>query len=281
MRRLGVRPAFVFCLDDKLQRWLEQRGVSSFYAPSISYTPNASASRPVGRWNSPSFNTVVRMKTAQIDRITSLGYDVIFNDVDVVWHHDVRPTLSHYLAAQPGADVLFQQNWPQVEINPGFAYYRASIQTRTGYFRLLNALERYFDEWPKAAKESHFSLGDQEATNSILTCEIPGGLSSKKEHKQQRAYRKAQLLRHDLSKATTAWAGDDEGSASLAVRWYVRKCDGEGQNGVNVTYGVLPPVLFQTGDVIYGGVKETRARALLTHANFIKGWFFCFLPCWS
>ena len=48
----------MFCLDEKLQHWLEQRGVSSFYAPAISYAPNATASRAVGRWNSPSFNQV-------------------------------------------------------------------------------------------------------------------------------------------------------------------------------------------------------------------------------
>ena len=124
MRKLSVFPAFVFCLDPKLQQYLEQRGVSSFYAPSIDYVPRPNATRSVGRWNSPSFNAVVRMKTAQIHLLTSLGYDVVFNDVDVAWHRDVRPTLERFSLERPDADVLFQQNWPQLEINPGFAYYR-------------------------------------------------------------------------------------------------------------------------------------------------------------
>lgn len=250
------------------------------------------------------------MKTAQIDRITRLGYDVIFNDVDVVWHRDVRLALAGYWLQRPDADVMFQQNWPQVstfgcerggkfrwrhclqstfpahrqvEINPGFACYRASIQKRTSYFGLLKALEAYFGNSPLDAKGSHFSLGDQEATNSVLTCEVPGGLTSKKAHQKQRAYRKAQLLKHDLPKqGLGGWATQ----AAEMVRWYERRCDdGPWQNGINITFGILPPVLFQTGDVIYtkrvagaaaaavgsGRGVSLRDRGLITHANFIKG----------
>ena len=54
------------------------------------------------------------MKTAQIHLLTSLGYDVVFNDVDVAWHRDVRPTLEFSLE-RPDADVLFLRNCP---LNP-------------------------------------------------------------------------------------------------------------------------------------------------------------------
>ena len=111
----------------------------------------------------------------------------------------------------------------------------------------------------------------------MLTCEPPGGLTTKREHKNQRAKRKAMLKKHDIPHAAPgeSKSGDKKDVASppwatdLRVRWFARKCESAGENGVNIVYGILPPGLFQTGDVVYS--DSLRKEGALTHANFMKG----------
>ena len=55
----------------------------------------------------------------------------LFVDIDIVWRRDVRRELLGHASAHPDASIIAQQNWPMLELNPGFSWYRSSAATGT------------------------------------------------------------------------------------------------------------------------------------------------------
>jgi len=157
LRELGVQNFVLFAIDHKIAESLRQHKVNSFYAPALA----KSSDDAIGLWGSTSYNSVVHLKTKQQLAVLKLGFDAFYLDVDISVRVDVRNDLVRMC---PDCDILVQQNWPMLEMNPGCTLFRSRPATQTLLSRMLLLEEKWEDEdsRPGAKRVSaDHSHGDQ------------------------------------------------------------------------------------------------------------------------
>jgi hypothetical protein len=157
LQEVGVRNFVVFAIDHQMAESLRQRKVNSFYARELAKPSDAA----VGLWGTASYNSVVHLKTKQQLAVVALGFDAFYLDIDITLRVELRNDL---VKLCPDCDILVQQNWPMLEMNPGCTLFRSRPATHTLLLKMLQ-LEKMWDEengQPGAKQlQADHSHGDQ------------------------------------------------------------------------------------------------------------------------
>ncbi len=125
--------------------------------------------RDSAAYGDPAWTDYMYHQNWVIDRLLTLGVDVLFQDVDMVWRHDPRPELAE--RADAGVDVQAMYDGPNPRFQPlyantGFMYLRPTPATRAFW---------------RDAYAHHDMVGyyrsQQEALNVVLTAHAHRGLT--------------------------------------------------------------------------------------------------------
>ncbi|MDJ0869984.1 MAG: putative nucleotide-diphospho-sugar transferase [Myxococcota bacterium] len=155
---IEVRPwTVVFPLDTETARLVEEEGFAVYCDPASYGDP---PEQPARRFGDRTFVQLLFPKTAIVQDVMSLGYDVLFQDVDLVWRKDPLPYL-----LQPSLrdlDALFMHDGPHriyapLHANSGFFLLRNTPASR----ELWSLVFRNFD------KMLHYR-GQQRVVNLVL-----------------------------------------------------------------------------------------------------------------
>jgi hypothetical protein len=138
-RGLDLTPVLVFASDPETRDLAEGLGVTVFY-DEINYSgiPKEAA----GAFGDSTFATIVLAKAYCVQIISMLGYDLLFQDVDVMWYrnpleffHNMSSSTSNSNMA--GYDIYFQDDGNRYTAsyapycaNAGFYYVRSNHKTR-------------------------------------------------------------------------------------------------------------------------------------------------------
>ena len=134
---IEVRPwTVVFALDSDTATTLEQLGFA-VHCDAASYgDPPAEAARQFG---APNFARMMFPKTAIVQDVLALGYDVLFQDVDLVWKRDPLPYLLDPSLAELDAQFMYDgphRVYGPLHANSGFFLLRNTAPSR-GFWDLV------------------------------------------------------------------------------------------------------------------------------------------------
>jgi hypothetical protein len=77
----------VFAADEEVEVTLKQLGVATYRHQALGSFPTASASG----YGDDVFTSMMWLKVVSVYTVLRLGYDVLFQDADVIWWRDPRP----------------------------------------------------------------------------------------------------------------------------------------------------------------------------------------------
>lgn len=119
------KPLILYSLDDELTSLARAEGIPVIRTLIASDGTNRHGN-PY-EYGSTGFRVVSNLKTIAIRDALSVGVDIIFSDVDVVWCADIPSRIMHHMEENEFGDILVQNDsptdlyWP-VEVNTGFFY---------------------------------------------------------------------------------------------------------------------------------------------------------------
>ncbi|KAK3252595.1 hypothetical protein CYMTET_38128 [Cymbomonas tetramitiformis] len=124
---------FVYALDADIQDVLQERGVAS-------WRPNKVNIRNVSKkFGDSQYAKTVFWQIAMVHDILSMGYDVLAQDVDLVWRKD---PLKFFAEADPDTDMFWMNDPASLQqplyINGGFVYVRNNARTRAFWTEAYN-----------------------------------------------------------------------------------------------------------------------------------------------
>jgi len=159
---IDLRNVLVFATDIQTKDIAEGLGLSVFYDEKIfADMPQEEADH----YGDKAFTAMMFAKVACVQLVNYLGYDVLFQDVDIVWYRNpVKSFFSNATGPSAGFDVLFQDDgarslrYAPYSANSGFYYVRFNDRTRYLFVNLL-----YYGDVIIATK-SH-----QQALSALLT----------------------------------------------------------------------------------------------------------------
>ena len=137
-RGLDLRNVIVFPTDVETRELAEGMGLITFYEEHLMASiPKEEAAA----YGDKVFSSVMFAKVLCVQLVNELGYDLLFQDVDVVWY---RPPLDFFLdKSMPKFDVYFQDDGSRQEryapysANSGFYFARSNPKTRHLFKQLL------------------------------------------------------------------------------------------------------------------------------------------------
>lgn len=157
-KKLKISNAVVAALDDELYRYCSSAGIPVFRAQMPTGDPShvVAGAVPIGK---KEFSYLTKMKTVQLHRVLSLGFNVLVSDVDVHFRHNpLLPLQTLY----PSSDLLVMSDRKMDSpaqhhfINTGFMYVRSSPASA--------AAMRIVMEHAEASNKTH----DQFSFNEVL-----------------------------------------------------------------------------------------------------------------
>lgn len=170
----GIDPrpwSVVFALDAESGRQVEELGFA-VHVETGSY--GEQPSEAVRKFGDDDFARLMFAKTAVVQDVLLLDFDVLFQDVDVVWKKD---PFEHLLqAAESGCDAQFMFDGPNafhgpVHANSGFFFLRNNEQSRVFWGQVLENYSRIlaYRSQQKVVNEVLVSRSHEGLNFSILT----------------------------------------------------------------------------------------------------------------
>jgi hypothetical protein len=133
-RGLDLTPVLVFATDPETRDLAQGLGLASFY-DEINYReiPRKAA----GEFGDSTFGAIVLAKIYCVQMISMLGYDILFQDVDVMWYRSPLEFFHNLNSSMANYDIYFQDDgnrgYPAYSpycANSGFYYVRNNQKTR-------------------------------------------------------------------------------------------------------------------------------------------------------
>ena len=121
---------FVYALDAPLHETLEQHGVASYHPGGINL------GEVVHKFSQGNFPNIVFWKSAVVHDVLSMGFDVLYQDIDIVWQSSPLPYFRARLLARSEVDMFFSYDGGNphqqpIYANAGFFFVRQSNRSRT------------------------------------------------------------------------------------------------------------------------------------------------------
>ncbi|CAB9514754.1 Nucleotide-diphospho-sugar transferase [Seminavis robusta] len=141
-RNLDISTVLVFATDMETQELAEGLGLAVFYDKTNYASAPKNAARSYG---DRAFTAMMMAKVYCVQMVAFLGYDVLFQDVDMVWFKDPLKYFHDENSPSHGFDIYFQDDgsrgifWAPFSANTGFYYVRANDRTRNFFNALLMA----------------------------------------------------------------------------------------------------------------------------------------------
>lgn len=137
-RGFDLSNVLVFATDEDTKELAKSIGVHAFYDKyNMENMPNQAAQH----YGDKVFSKMMLAKTYCVQLINMLGYDLLFQDVDIVWYKD--PLEYFHDPANDGFDMYFQDDgayqlrYAPLSANSGFYFVRANDRTRYLFTSLL------------------------------------------------------------------------------------------------------------------------------------------------
>jgi hypothetical protein len=101
---LDLSRVVMFATDEYTRKLCEELGIAAFYDEGIFGSMPETAAM---RYGDRSFAKMMMAKVFCVHLVISLGYDVLFQDVDVIWW---KNPLEYFVQADPEWDMFFQDD---------------------------------------------------------------------------------------------------------------------------------------------------------------------------
>jgi hypothetical protein len=108
-RGLTVAHILVFATDTETRVLCTGLGVAVYYDATNYH--NDMPKKAAARYADRTFTTMMLAKVFCVHLTTWLGYDVLFQDVDVIWYKDPLPYFQHDAATDKDFDIYFQDEY--------------------------------------------------------------------------------------------------------------------------------------------------------------------------
>jgi hypothetical protein len=139
-RGIDLKAVLVFATDEETRDLATSLGVSAFYdETNYGSMPKEAA----GRYADNTFTSMMLAKVYCVQMISMLGYDLLFQDVDIVWHRNPLDFFHDPSNAHAGFDTYFQDDgnhglfYAPYSANTGFYYVRNNDKTRNFFNSFL------------------------------------------------------------------------------------------------------------------------------------------------
>lgn len=139
-RGLDLSPVLVFATDEETKELAEGLGLTAFFDKTNYGAAPKQAARSYG---DRAFTAMMMAKVYCVQMTAMLGYDVLFQDVDMVWYKDPLEYFHDEKSPSHGFDVYFQDDgsrgifYAPFSANTGFYYVRSNDRTRNFFNSLL------------------------------------------------------------------------------------------------------------------------------------------------
>mmetsp|Transcript_25023 Transcript_25023/g.69010 ORF Transcript_25023/g.69010 Transcript_25023/m.69010 type:complete len:601 (-) Transcript_25023:23-1825(-) len=141
-RNLDTSSILVFATDMETKELAESLGLTAFYDKwNFESIPSEAASR----YGDRKFTLMMMAKVMCVQMVSTLGYNILFQDVDIVWYKNPIPFFEKGDAKLQNFDMMFQDDgghsvrYAPYSANSGFYYVRANDRTKHFFSALLNA----------------------------------------------------------------------------------------------------------------------------------------------
>jgi len=145
LRQLDTSSIIVFATDPETEELAESLGLTAFYDK---WNFESIPSEAAARYGDRKFTLMMMAKVMCVQMVSTLGYNILFQDVDIVWYKNPIPffentddkSLQNY-------DMLFQDDgghstrYAPYSANSGFYYVRSNARTEHFFSALLNAAD--------------------------------------------------------------------------------------------------------------------------------------------
>uniref|UniRef100_A0A7S2RSG6 Nucleotide-diphospho-sugar transferase domain-containing protein n=1 Tax=Rhizochromulina marina TaxID=1034831 RepID=A0A7S2RSG6_9STRA len=127
---IDTTSVLAFVTDDDMEQVLEVMGVATFRHPALGSYPTRSAHG----YGDNVFTAMMWLKTLSVHTVLRCGWDVLFQDADVIWWRDPRPWFQAPETRK--ADTYWQFDgarslrYAPFSANSGFYYLRSNPRTR-------------------------------------------------------------------------------------------------------------------------------------------------------
>ena len=182
-RGFDLKNVLIFPTDHETKLLSEGLGLTTFYEETIM----ASVPKKEAKFYGDSvFTSVMFAKVVCVQLVNELGYDLLFQDVDVVWYKD--PLTYFHDTTLPQFDLYFQDDGSRQEryapysANTGFYYVRSNDKTRHFFRHLLYSAD-LIEAWKSHQQVLIALLAEHNSLMGLTvkifakqTDEFPGGL---------------------------------------------------------------------------------------------------------
>lgn len=185
LRAMDLSSVLVFATDLETKELAESLGLTAFYDK---WNFEAIPSEAASRYGDRKFTLMMMAKVMCVHMVSSLGYNILFQDVDLVWYKNPIPFFEDESnSGLQKFDMMFQDDgghttrYAPYSANSGFYYVRANDRTAHFFSALLNSADLVLktDSHQQALialMNEHVSLfGLRVKVFSRDTDEFPGG----------------------------------------------------------------------------------------------------------
>lgn len=182
-RGFDLQNVLIFPTDLETKELADGMGLSTFYEEKLMASVPKHAA---GVYGDSTFTSAMFAKVLCVQLVNELGYDLLFQDVDVVWYKN--PLDFFHDKALPKFDLYFQDDGSRQEryapysANSGFYYVRSNERTKH-LFRQLIYQSDLIDAWNSHQQVLIALLGEHSSVMGLTvkvyekeTEEFPGGL---------------------------------------------------------------------------------------------------------
>lgn len=132
-RNLDLSRVLLFATDLETHQLAQSMNVTSFYNEKVFGSIPSGAAVD---YHDPNYGRIMMSKVYAVHLVNSLGYDLLFQDVDIVWYQNPLPYFTS-AAVDPDFDMYFQHDGPHHEerfaplgANTGLYYVRHNAKTQ-------------------------------------------------------------------------------------------------------------------------------------------------------
>lgn len=143
----STKNVLIFPTDKEAKEIAEGLGLAVYYdEKNFEGLP----SRAAFFYGDPTFVAMMYAKVVCVQLINMLGYDVLFQDVDIIWFKDPLPLLRDKSGPYGNFDIVAQNDgahsvrFAPYSANSGFYYARHNRRTRYFFTSFLNSVDRVF-----------------------------------------------------------------------------------------------------------------------------------------
>eukprot|EP00536_Pseudo-nitzschia_multiseries_P007901 jgi/Psemu1/287438/fgenesh1_pg.191_\ len=141
-RNLDTSSILVFATDTETKELAESLGLTAFYDK---WNFEAIPYEAAARYGDRKFTLMMMAKVMCVQMVSTLGYNILFQDVDIVWYKNPIPFFEAEDSGLQNFDMMFQDDgghslrYAPYSANSGFYYVRTNDRTKHFFSSLLNA----------------------------------------------------------------------------------------------------------------------------------------------